>query len=301
MPSSLKPFKTFEEQVEILKSRNLVIADEGYAQDVLSRLNYYRFSGYAFLRLCKDSEVECFQPDTSFESILALYEFDQIFRSILFRSIETIEVLARTKIAYYFSMAHPNETNDSHYDPRFFCDLRKHEELITKLNDQIEKNKDVPFVKKHIASYNGRMPLWVAVEILSFSSVSILYSIMLSDDKRTISKSLGQTPTYFENWLHVLSVLRNKCAHYGRLYACEFSPPILFGDAFKRKYPAVKNNTVFAAICVMCKLLPQNELIESLVSDLDSLLIHYDTNIHLNELCFPKNWKTILLAEKRQQ
>ncbi len=37
---------TFEEQLKILRKRNLIIDDENSAIDILSRVNYYRLSAY---------------------------------------------------------------------------------------------------------------------------------------------------------------------------------------------------------------------------------------------------------------
>lgn len=298
MPQSLKPFKTFEEQIEILKSRGLVIQDEAFAIDVLSKINYYRFSGYAFLRQNKKSDGQKFVQGTTFESIYALYEFDQLYRGIVFRFLEPIEIITRTRIAYHFSQRHKNDNNDCHYCPEYFIDLRQHEVFVKKLEDLIDKNKEVPFVKKHIEAYEGRMPLWAAVEILSFSSVSQLYSIMCEEDKREISKSLGHTPVYLQNWLHVLSVLRNKCAHYGRLYGVTIAPPIQLPMAFKQKFPVVMNNSIFAAICIICKLQPNKTNVCDFIDMLGELINEYETRIDLKELMFPANWKTILNSMK---
>lgn len=42
-----KPFKRYDEQVEILKLRNLTIADEEKAISILSKVNYYNLiNGY---------------------------------------------------------------------------------------------------------------------------------------------------------------------------------------------------------------------------------------------------------------
>jgi len=300
MSTHLKPFKTFKEQVDKLTSRKLDIADEEYAQYILSCVNYYRFSGYAFLRQNKSSEEQEFLRGTTFDSIYKLYEFDRSFRHILLEKLEIIEVLVRTRIAYYFSEAHKCENNDGHYDPSNFTDLKKHETFIKILENLIEENKDTPFIKKHINSYNGRMPLWAAVEVLSFANVSKLYDNMLTADQNIIAKSLGHTSAYLSNWLWVLTVLRNKCAHYARLYGCRFSPPVNLGIAFKRAYPIVKNDTVFAVICVMSKLLPGNQQIEDLVSKLSELLHKYADSICDTELCFPKNWKTIIQSSRQR-
>ena len=42
-----KPFKTYREQLDILRSRNLIIENEERAIDILRRVNYYNLiNGY---------------------------------------------------------------------------------------------------------------------------------------------------------------------------------------------------------------------------------------------------------------
>ena len=43
---TLKEPKTFDEQIDLLKSRGLIIGDEDKAKFILSNINYYRFSAY---------------------------------------------------------------------------------------------------------------------------------------------------------------------------------------------------------------------------------------------------------------
>lgn len=42
-----KPFKSYDEQIALLRERGLIITDDVYARDVLKRMNYYRFSAYS--------------------------------------------------------------------------------------------------------------------------------------------------------------------------------------------------------------------------------------------------------------
>ena len=46
-----KIFKTLDQQIEILKSRNLVINDEEHARNVLLRENYFFINGYRHMFL----------------------------------------------------------------------------------------------------------------------------------------------------------------------------------------------------------------------------------------------------------
>jgi hypothetical protein len=44
--TTVKPALTFDEQVELMASRGLVIANKVAAAEVLRRINYYRFTAY---------------------------------------------------------------------------------------------------------------------------------------------------------------------------------------------------------------------------------------------------------------
>ena len=87
-----KPFKSYDEQIALLRERGLIITD-----DVLKRMNYYRFSAYSLtLR-----ENDRFFPEVTLQDMVALYDFDQEFRSIIFKYGAVVETVARAYIAYY--------------------------------------------------------------------------------------------------------------------------------------------------------------------------------------------------------
>ncbi len=50
----VKPPLSIEQQIELLKSRNLVIEDENFAKKVLTYVSYYRLSGYS---LCQRRSI----------------------------------------------------------------------------------------------------------------------------------------------------------------------------------------------------------------------------------------------------
>jgi abortive infection bacteriophage resistance protein len=94
----LKPPTTFDQQIEILKSRGIVINDSSFARAILERLNYYRFSAYCLPFKKAD---ECYEYGTTFEKVYKIYEFDRKLRNLIYYSIGPIEISFRTKIAYY--------------------------------------------------------------------------------------------------------------------------------------------------------------------------------------------------------
>ncbi len=60
----------------------------------------------------------------------------------------------------------------------------------------------------------------MALEVISFGTLSRLYELLNKDDnKKTIAKQFGLNKIdILENWMHALSNLRNCCAHHSRIW-----------------------------------------------------------------------------------
>ena len=73
-----KTFKNLDEQIEILRSRGLVVTDEEKTKNILLRENYFFISGYRhlFMKSSKEAVISCldnnlvslsfFRPELSF-------------------------------------------------------------------------------------------------------------------------------------------------------------------------------------------------------------------------------------------
>lgn len=76
--SALKKPLTLSEQIDLLKSRGLVIQDESRAKDILSRLNYYRLINAYSLGLRvpgKDGRpTDQYRPGISLDYIYNIYQ-----------------------------------------------------------------------------------------------------------------------------------------------------------------------------------------------------------------------------------
>ena len=82
----------------------MVISDKEKAKDILKKVNYYRFTGYA-LQFRKTPSGSDYIEGTTFETVYHLYKVDEILRDTFRRYIEKAEVYYRTQIAYGFSTA----------------------------------------------------------------------------------------------------------------------------------------------------------------------------------------------------
>lgn len=282
----LKPPTTYQEQIDILKRRGLIIPDEGFAAEVLSNVNYYRFSAY--LLPFRVSKTEDYLPGTSFGRVWRIYDFDRRLRNTLMSALEPIEVSLRTRLAYF----HAHKYGAAGYEnPGTFLDHQRHEDFMNEFHDAVERNRKAVFVKHHIENYAGHFPIWVAVEVFSFGMLSKFYSNLKPDDRRQIAKDLGCGPDHLKSWLVCLAYVRNSCAHYARLYYQQLTAlPRLPRGRYMNG-----NNKVFDAIYVMKFLYPDlTKWKSSFVQPLHALVDECQEDINLSDIGFPVDWLQLL-------
>ena len=108
-----KPFKTIDEQIELLRYRGMTIADDEVARHALETLGSYRLSGYSypFRKPAPDDTTEWrsnqFMEGTTFDQVLKLYEFDTRLRCAVFNTLTHIEVSLRALIGYKVGKVDP--------------------------------------------------------------------------------------------------------------------------------------------------------------------------------------------------
>lgn len=283
-PVRIKQAKTYDEQLNILKNRGIEIPDAHVAMSTLKRINYYRLTAYG-LTLKDPEQQDHYLPGTTFDRLIALYDFDKKLRQLLMGVIESIEIAFRTHIAYHHAHTYGalGYKEDKHFNNTVY-----HKKFLTSLDRFFDNNKTELFVSHHQSKYRGVFPIWVTVEVLSFSTLSMLFKNLKNKDKLAISKEYYSIPfKYTQSWLHTLTTIRNTCAHHGRLYGKKLTiRPQLF-DEMQGK---VQNDGVFAVILISCKLLNEEEracFIDSLVS----LIGEYRHSIDTRHLGFPSDWQ----------
>lgn len=84
----LKKPTTFEEQVELLKKKNITVTDKEACIDFLSKTNYYRLTGY-YLPFIRKKEDRSF-IELDFSRIQNIYTFDANLRNLISLVIEKI-------------------------------------------------------------------------------------------------------------------------------------------------------------------------------------------------------------------
>lgn len=282
----LKQPKTFSEQIKILKDRGLVIKNEENAKFILSNINYYRFTAY--LLQFKDID-NTYKDNITFEHINSLYMFDKELRTLLLDILGTIEISFRTYIAYTLAI---NHGTIGYLRKEIYIDKDFYNDFMLNLESEKHKNYKKLFIKHHMDKYDGKLPIWVAVEIMTFGMMSKLYSNMLPADKSFIKNNLcNLNVKILDTWLQSLTHLRNQCAHYGRIY--NYDLPII---KIKKEYKqySIDNKKIFSYIIAIKHICVNKEVWNRFFINLQDIINKYQEYIDLRCIGFPRNWLEIL-------
>lgn len=291
---NLKKPLSFDEQLLRLSDHNILYEDGAKVKAVLSQINYYRLSGYALSFRVSPGSSDCIK-NTKFADICRLNDFDTELRHILRKYLEIVENYYKTQISYHFAMSKCSIfPHDQHYDSSNYYQKKEFTEI--KNSFQKEKNyyKDSLIVKHHNSKYGGKMPLWVIVELLSFSNTSKLYHAMYDAEKKLIASFVGVGADTLANHLHCLSVLRNKCSHGARLYNTILYPSVRLNASFLRKHPDIRSDSVYAYLLVLVRRLPESSFRSALCDEIESLIIEYSDALDLSLIGFPIHFMAIL-------
>ncbi|MDR2091288.1 MAG: Abi family protein [Clostridiales bacterium] len=224
-----KPFKSLDEQIELLISRGLVISDKDKAKFYLRTCNYYNLvNGYKEPFVIKGTDK--YIPGVKIGDLKALYDFDEWLRGALMPLLLSAENTLKTAVTYEFTKKYGasgylNADNFNVYN-------EKQKESVKRLLSEIERNIEDALQKKgsrfdcikHYEKNYKEIPLWVLCNILTFNNIQWFYSCMKPSDKRDVCKYLYETtnielPNRVLDGVFFLCVdMRNTCAHGQRLY-----------------------------------------------------------------------------------
>ena len=225
----MKEFRSYQEQIELLKSRGLVIDDENFALLKLKEENYYNIiNGYKSLFVVQNDNDK-FVAGTTFEEIYELYDFDRILRNILFKQILKVESILRSLISYNFSEKYGN---DNYLKLDNFetlkgsgCTQRKYQErieqiqtLIANLQNDISRAISKKDYINHYILKHGFVPLWVLVNAITLGRLSQFYSLMKQSIRVKVSKNWNIKEEDLNQYIKTLAFYRNLCAHDERVY-----------------------------------------------------------------------------------
>lgn len=253
---------TLEEQINILKGRGMVIVDEAKASDTLIQINYYRFCGYGlfFENFSNQGDrLDSFKQKTTFDQVYQLYLWDEKIRVLLQETLGWFEITFRSTFVYNMACETKNPfwfIDTSLMSSSFNLNAMK-DESKEALERACQSNELVALHYKNAYSESDCLPCWILTELLSFGKWSKLLGFIKNKTHlKIIANSLKAPPDDFVSWIRALVILRNRCAHHGRLWDYQFKIKPSITPALKRLN--FKNNRVGVLIWILANLMQIN-------------------------------------------
>ena len=310
----LKPFKTIDEQIQLLKARNLVIKNEEQAKDYLLSNNYYNIiNGYSKYF---PQSGNCYTNATTFDEVSRLYLFDKELKQTLFKAIIGIESHLKSIFAYHFA---------ERYRDKIYAYLNiecyaKDKTLsvistIARLSQIINKQQKFPNTSiHHYVNNHQDVPIWVLVNYIDFgelrnmltSSIPALQNEVAKDMHKFATQNLNLSnadifhPEVMMSFVENINELRNVCAHNNRLldFKCRRDSKYwaVLHDKYGIKADDEKRNVFSVVISMQCFLSKReyatlhNTILNRIKSHLIKTITTASVDDILSTLGFPQNW-----------
>lgn len=295
-----KQFKTYRQQIALLEQRGMTVEDLDFAETLLRQLNYYRLSGYWHPMRRFDARTgqsfDNFRQGASFELVHKLYLFDEKLRNVAFSELARIELAVRALLGHELGAIDPaihlkpellgapaHQIVPKRGDTRYVIWLGKYEDALRASRED--------FVAHHKNKYGGKLPIWAAVEVMDWGSLSHLYGMSPGRARNRVAYACGLRAPQLESWLKSLNILRNYSAHHARLFNRVFDiKPRLSNDP---RLAVVKGNEnrAFTQLTLIQYL--HDELGLSGATALPALLAAYPENevVPFKRIGAPEGWQ----------
>lgn len=287
-----KPSLNYQEQLDQLKRRGLEIKFPERAIHLLTNLSYYRLSGYLYPMLSEPKNEHMFKEGSSFENAFKIYCFDRELKQLISSEIEKIEISFRAKITY--NLSHKYDSFWYTYKG-LFKSLVIHNKSLENTQSMVNESTEdfvIKFKKNYLNTY---LPSWMALELVTFTHLSKLYSNLIDSSAKTeIATFYGVNSPILENWLMILTYTRNICAHHSRFWNKRLSYKL---SKFKKEpiyewvdLTGVSKNSSYAYICIVKYLSNRVNPSNSFKDKLVDLFDKYENIDRHKGMSFPENW-----------
>ena len=281
----IKRALTFEEQTELLIEKGFEINNKNKVTNFLSKNNYYKVSGY-FNMFENNNEVD----NINFDRIINCYEFDRKMMNFLYSLIGEIETFLKAQISNYLALKH----NPLIYMSKEFFRSADEYNFFKEMIEGIKEKTEDKIIKHHLNKYDGNIPIWVIIEYLSFGNISKFYANLKHREQKELGiLTLNISKYHMTSWLRALTNLRNRCAHYGRLYNHTF----VVIPRNEKNINYVMNGMLFSQLLVIKYIhsyMDKEKWNDIYKKALFNLIEEYKGIIELEKIGFPENWKELL-------
>jgi len=304
-----KKFLTYDQQIEKLqKEKQLTISDVPAAIHMLEHISYYSLIG-GYKDLFKHKPSGKYLHGVTFEEIVAFYYFDEGLRNLFLKYILQVERHLKSLISYHFCEKF-SENQAEYLNPANFNSAKKNQKAVGRLIHSMQNCISMPSHYNYITHYSrqyNNVPLWVAMNAVTFGQLSAFYQYMPNEVQVKVSKHFsGYTEKQLHQFITIIAKCRNVCAHGERLYDFRTYDTIPDTPLHKKlSIPSKKGSYMLGkhdlfAVVLSLKYLISNDDFKDFKCGLARLIKrvlkqcpHITRTQLLKEMGFPENWEKI--------
>jgi len=308
MPMIIETFLTYQQLLDrLVNGKDLIINDLLFAEEKLKEYGYFNLIG-GYKEPFINPNTRKYINNTSFDDIYALYQFDTQLKKLFLPYLCQIERRVGVSIAYAFSEEHGN-SQLKYLDEDNYNNVPSNMAAIKKLVKVLERtiNGSKHEYINHHRDTKGNVPLRILVNALTIGNISSLYALSKHSVRSKVSHNFAHVnEKELEQYMKVLVIFRNKCAHNEKLfssYAHSDIPDTILHSKLRipkagEQYICGKRDLFSLVIAFRYLLLDEDFLIfkKELV---DTITKYLKISNRLREvellryMGFPANWKNI--------
>lgn len=224
-------YTTIEEQINLLKSKELVFEDMAFAKEQLKKFGYYNIiNSYKAPYLIEIDGKKVFKSGTSFDHIFSLFTLDHNLRNSIMSAMLALEEHIKAAAAEVISSSFGTNQND-YLQWNNYRDRRVSHKRFG-LNATLENMKKALMSDKDPIRYYrenyGIIPPWILFKGTYFSTMVNYIRLFKEPQKQQFVQLLYECPSNLCNEKDVKTLLfstlslcleyRNLAAHGGRVY-----------------------------------------------------------------------------------
>lgn len=222
-------FKTLDEQIDLLKSRNLIIDDEQRAKDKLLNYNFYKVINGTRKYFIDSPGSYDYRDGTSFRELEKMHEFDKEMKKYFLNSILDIERHLRSIISYVFMQYHPEAEaylNPENFNSNFSL-ISANSHTLTKTIENYKEEKNYNKSMEYYTRKYDHVPFWFLVNFISLGKLVNFYQTMKDKEAYEVAnvftkflidnieeaKGYYITNNQFDSYITAIKDIRNVVAH----------------------------------------------------------------------------------------
>lgn len=219
MPVYDKPFLTYEQQIDLLRNRGLLIGNKQFAISALSTISYYDLINRYKSHFMNDDG--CFISGVTLEYLYNFFLFDKDIQSLILKYSVLSENIFKTKLSHslakYLGVSISEYLNSHNYQSNIgnlrFIDIST--EIRSYINSDSVKDPT-----KHYKLNHNHIPPWILLKNISLGNAINLFRLLDGEAKHDIAQHLidkdfpfPMKVGFITNCLNAIRLFRNSAAH----------------------------------------------------------------------------------------